>query len=393
MRINSLNDAKDIRQAELSARPMLQFAMAFGLYLLWAGIVWLGVATGQLNLSSQGALILLTGIAATNALFFGLARSAAGVDLAPAGVATAQCLFGIGWATAFMMLTVGGSQLSLGMFVCANLFALSQVRRQSFIALAAVAGVCYGVATLTRYGVAGTITDLRPELLNLVIFLGVMGWLTLFASYLDDLRQQLQDRNAELRQHIQKVVRIAERDHLTKSFNRHYIMDSLAREKGRADRSNTPVSVCIFDLDHFKAMNDEHGHLVGDRVLKSFAKRVRGELRAMDMANPSEHRRSFGRFGGEEFIAILPGTSLTGAGACGERIRAAVADRPFDDVYEVTVSVGVAEYQRGETVPELLARADEALYRAKAQGRNRVELDGNTEPRSAQVHTLRPSNG
>jgi diguanylate cyclase (GGDEF)-like protein len=169
-------------------------------------------------------------------------------------------------------------------------------------------------------------------------------------------------------------------------------MDSLAREKGRADRSNTPVSVCIFDLDHFKALNDKHGHLVGDRVLKRFAKRVRGELRAMDLANPSEHRRSFGRFGGEEFIAILPSTTLTGAGACGERIRAAVADRPFDDVYQVTVSAGVAQYQRGETVPQLLARADEALYRAKAEGRNRVELDGKPEPCSAEVHTLRPSN-
>ena len=169
-------------------------------------------------------------------------------------------------------------------------------------------------------------------------------------------------------------------------------MDSLAREKGRADRSNVPVSVCIFDLDHFKHLNDEHGHLVGDRVLKSFAKRVRGELRGMDTANPSDHRRSFGRFGGEEFIAILPSTALAGAAACAERIRAAIADRPFDDLYRVTTSVGVAEYRRGETVPELLARADDALYKAKAEGRNRVELDGDLEPRSAEIHQL-PSRG
>ncbi|MGI9331185.1 MAG: diguanylate cyclase [Gammaproteobacteria bacterium] len=393
MQKNRLNDAKNSRRDRLAARSMRQFSMAFGLYLLWAAIVWLAIAAGQLSLSSQATLILLTGIVVTNALFFLLARSGTGVDLGPAGVAAAQCLFGIGWATAFMMLAVGGSQLSLGMFICANLFALSQVRRQIFIALAAVAGGCYAIATLTRYGISGDTADLRSELLNLAILLGVMGWLTLFASYLDELRQQLQDRNAELRQHIKKVVRIAEQDQLTKSFNRRYIMDTLAREKGRADRSNTPVSVCVFNLDHLKAKNDEYGELVGDRLLKSFAKRVRGELRTMDTSNPTEHRRSFGRVGGEEFIAILPSTPLTGAGACGERIRAAVADRPFDDVLQITVSVGVAEYRRGETVPELLARAEEALHRAKAEGRNCVVLDGKPERRSAQIFSLKPSNG
>ena len=151
------------------------------------------------------------------------------------------------------------------------------------------------------------------------------------------------------------------------------------------------MAVCIFDLDHFKALNDEHGHLVGDRVLKRFARRVRNELRAMDLANPTDHRRSFGRFGGEEFIAILPSTALAGAAACAERIRATIADKPIDDIYKVTVSVGVAEYQRGETVPEMLARADDALYRAKAEGRNRVVIDGDVPEHRAQVHRLHPS--
>jgi diguanylate cyclase (GGDEF)-like protein len=149
-------------------------------------------------------------------------------------------------------------------------------------------------------------------------------------------------------------------------------MDSLAREKGRTDRSNNPFSICIFDLDHFKLLNDDYGHLAGDRILRGFAKRVRGELRTMDAVNRSEHRRSFGRFGGEEFIAILPATNLEGGARAAERIRKSVHDRVFDDAYKVTVSVGVAEYKRGETVSQLLKRADQALYQAKDNGRDRV---------------------
>ena len=168
-------------------------------------------------------------------------------------------------------------------------------------------------------------------------------------------------------------------------------MDTLSREKGRADRTGTPVSVCILDLDHFKALNDTHGHLIGDRVLKQFAKRARAELRTMDAVQPCGHRRSLGRFGGEEFVAILPGTALASAGVCADRMRASIADEPFDGLYRVTVSVGVAEYQRGETVHDWLARADDALYRAKAEGRDRVVLSGKPASLEAKVYELRPA--
>ena len=148
--------------------------------------------------------MLLGGVAATNALFFGIARSGGRAEMTAAGVAAAQCLFGIGWATVFLLLATGGSQLSLGMFICANLYALFQVRKRSFMVLAAIAGVCYATATATHYSVAGGTMNLKPELLNLATYLGLVAWLTFFATYLDDLRQQLHDRNAELRSHIRR---------------------------------------------------------------------------------------------------------------------------------------------------------------------------------------------
>ena len=99
----------------------------------------------------------------------------------------------------------------------------------------------------------------------------------------------------------------------------------------------------------------------------------------MDSVNATEHRGSFGRYGGEEFIAILPGSSLGGAERCAERIRAIVAHEEFRGRYHVTVSTGVAEYERGETVPQLLTRADQALYKAKRDGRNCVRRSERTE--------------
>jgi diguanylate cyclase (GGDEF)-like protein len=390
MPATSLGDAKHIPATALAPRPMRQFAMALALYLLWCGVAWLNVVTGQVTIEPTVALILLSGVAATNALFFGVARSQASEALASAVVAAAQGVLGLVWAGLFTLFATGDSHLGLGMFSCAILYALFQVPQRTFLLLAGAASAGYAAITLVRHLLGWS--DWQPEALNLVTYLGLMAWLMLFSGFLDSLRRHLQDRNIELRQHIQRVVRIAERDHLTKSYNRHAIMDSLAREKGRADRSNAPVSVCILDLDHFKTLNDEHGHLIGDRVLKQFAKRARAELRAMDGIQPVAHRRSLGRFGGEEFIAILPGTTLAGAATCAERIRAAVADQPFDQLYRVTVSVGVAEYRRGETVPEWLARADHALYDAKANGRDRVVLSGGTpEKQDAEVRELRPA--
>lgn len=372
-------------------RPMQQFAMALALYVLWGFIAWLGALAGELTIDDPGTIVLLSGIATTNALFFGIARSREASALSAEGLAAAQSVLGLVWACVFLVFSVGGNQLALGMSICATLFALFQLPKGTFLHLALVGGAGFAGASALRYGLGRGAW--QPELLNLATFLGVTGWLLIVAKYLDVLRQRLQERNVELRQHIEKVVRIAERDHLTKSFNRHAIMDTLSREKGRADRLNTPVSVCILDLDNFKALNDEHGHLIGDRVLKQFSKRARSELRAMDAIQPCDHRRSLGRFGGEEFIAILPSTPLGGAGICAERIRACIADEPFDGLYSVTVSIGVAEYCRGESVHEWLARADESLYKAKADGRNRVVLSGEVQELDAEVRELRPKQG
>jgi diguanylate cyclase (GGDEF)-like protein len=143
-------------------------------------------------------------------------------------------------------------------------------------------------------------------------------------------------------------------------------MASLDRERARAERSGVPFAIGMMDLDHFKAVNDAHGHGVGDEVLRGFAATVHATMRVTDV---------FGRYGGEEFLIVLVGTELPAALEALERIRIALQARDWGGVapgLAQTVSAGVASFRKGETVEDLLHRADQALYEAKRAGRNRV---------------------
>jgi diguanylate cyclase (GGDEF)-like protein len=167
-------------------------------------------------------------------------------------------------------------------------------------------------------------------------------------------------------------------DPLTEIFNRRALLDAGRRILGRMAFSREPVAVLMFDLDHFKRINDRFGHAVGDRALQCFAQTAGARLRATDVV---------GRLGGEEFAAILPGTSLISAAVAAERVRAAFEEvaREIDGLpVEGTVSIGIAATEEpGCEIDALLASADKALYAAKATGRNRLVLSGSEEERSA----------
>lgn len=156
-------------------------------------------------------------------------------------------------------------------------------------------------------------------------------------------------------------------DGLTHVYNRRYLQEFLEREVARAKRHERPLSVVLFDLDRFKTVNDEFGHLVGDNVLREFADIVKRCVRREEV---------FGRYGGEEFCAVLPETQLEGAAALAERVRALVEQKNFHfaglDV-PVTVSAGVASLTSSIAGwAELVEAADKKMYEAKTSGRNRV---------------------
>ena len=174
-------------------------------------------------------------------------------------------------------------------------------------------------------------------------------------SELERYQQALETANAEL---------VAERntDALTGIPNRGAFDRRLDEEVIRAQRYGNPLSLVVLDVDRFKRYNDSFGHAAGDEVLKAVASMLRDISRASDYV---------ARFGGEEFTAVLPGTSLNGAAIMSERFRRGVAEAPWER-RPVTISVGVAELAEGDTASSLLERADEALYAAKSAGRNCV---------------------
>lgn len=156
---------------------------------------------------------------------------------------------------------------------------------------------------------------------------------------------------------------------LTGLYNRRYMMGHLETLLEKSKVSKKPVSFLIIDIDFFKLVNDDHGHDVGDEVLKEFAARLASNTRGVDLAC---------RYGGEEFVVVMPDTELAAANPVAERLRAEVEAKQFsirggDNAIDLTISIGVAESE-GETddVESLLRRADQALYKAKQDGRNRV---------------------
>ncbi len=174
--------------------------------------------------------------------------------------------------------------------------------------------------------------------------------------------RELTENQKVLKHQNELLTETSNRDGLTGLYNYRYIRESLMSAQLRHQRYGEPVSILILDLDRFKQVNDAHGHIVGDAVLKEFSGLLTGALRIVDIV---------GRYGGEEFLVILPETGIEGARAAAEKIRESVGAHPFVSNVRMTVSIGVETYHEG-TMDEFIAQADANLYIAKHEGRNRV---------------------
>jgi diguanylate cyclase (GGDEF)-like protein len=173
--------------------------------------------------------------------------------------------------------------------------------------------------------------------------------------------------NVEAEYH-EEIYRLTIIDALTDIHNKRYLLEFLERELARSERYGRPLSLVLFDIDRFKQINEELGHLGGDFTLRELASRLKSNVRREEL---------FARYGGEEFAVVLPETGREGATLLAERLRRLVANQPFqyeDKTYHVTVSLGVA-VTAGEKVlspADLIRHADERLFQAKNDGRNRV---------------------
>jgi diguanylate cyclase (GGDEF)-like protein len=202
----------------------------------------------------------------------------------------------------------------------------------------------------------------HPHLLYIFSLMGASIAIAAFLLIVENARRAAFER---LRAANKTISELAIRDALTGIYNRRHIV----HEVSRAEAGVRGFSVCLLDLDHFKSINDTYGHAAGDETLKAVASAIQGEVRKDDC---------FGRYGGEEFLLLLIDTDLEGSRQFLERIRRrveALAPVGAATMPAVTVSVGIAQYRRGETHAQTINRADQALYGAKAAGRNCVMLE------------------
>ena len=177
----------------------------------------------------------------------------------------------------------------------------------------------------------------------------------------DDLKQ--------LHQELEKSQQEAQTDALTSLINRRGLEKRFELERIRAKQNNSPFSIIMADIDHFKRINDNFGHLVGDSLLKNIAIMLKQHLRQNDIA---------ARYGGEEFLILLPETSIEGAKAVAQKIKKALSVKEWklketgESMGKITLSMGISMYKLNELEKDLIKRADDALYLAKEQGRNRI---------------------
>lgn len=244
------------------------------------------------------------------------------------------------------------------------------LRRFVFVALYYVVG--YGTMMWLLYRYHPEQTTPRGDLLFGLALLGGVLQVAYVGGFVFELREKLRKRSRELGAALEKISEMAARDELTAAFNRRHLLQVLDTEMARSTRDEDALAVCIIDVDHFKRVNDSHGHTVGDEVLRRVAQQLTPALRSSD---------ALGRYGGEEFILVMPQTSAGGALTKAERVRSSIEALDLSDLapqLRVTVSVGVAIWESPQTLVELINCADRALYAAKRQGRNRVVFDDDT---------------
>jgi len=177
------------------------------------------------------------------------------------------------------------------------------------------------------------------------------------------IRKELESANKELQVAMEQLQLVASTDQLTSVWNRRFFNRVITTERARAARSGNPLTLMLLDVDHFKLINDSHGHLVGDQVLIEMATLLHASLRATDYLI---------RWGGEEFAILTPELNDEDAAKLAERLREKVAGHLFVDNLTLTISAGVAQLKDNDILARWISRADNALYSAKRTGRNRV---------------------
>jgi len=345
-----------------------RLGMSFASYMVTLSIViycwWQGMIPFRLVAEFLVACLLI------NSVFWYLIHTGRNLKFQDPSMTSAQMIVSLLpplWVMAF--LDAGQARaIFLLIAIVPMLFGILALSTRQFIMVGLWFCGLYGLLLLGLWVYRPHVLNSELEILQTVAFLLVMAEITVIGGFISGLRGKLRQRNRELGAAMEQIRELVNVDSLTGVYNRRRLFEVIHEESSRYSRSPGSFSICLLDIDHFKQVNDTYGHQAGDVILKAVAQGVAGDLRTIDC---------FGRYGGEEFLIVLPQTPLDGARIKAERVLARVASLKFPligDGFQITVSIGVAEYHNDETTDDTLQRADKALYEAKDAGRNVVRV-------------------
>ncbi len=332
-------------------------------YLLFAVVQHVEVLFGLIDPAESWRLTGFNLVVAT--LFYLLIRSGWNQKLSvEPSLTVPQMLFGLtslAWSYAITGQSRGAVMSIMMLVLLYGMFALrpAQARHLALLGFGMLSSVMGYKALLSSQPY-----DPRVELVHFVFATIVTGGVAALAGRFAQMRQHLSDQKAALANALEHIQALATRDALTGLLNRRAMLEQLDRQSKEQERRGTTMCLAMFDLDHFKRINDSMGHAMGDRVLKAFARAAQEQLRGGDL---------LARWGGEEFLLMMPDTSMEQALHCVQRIHSALPTANFDEVsadFGLTFSAGLATCKGADDVESAIDRADKAMYQAKAGGRN-----------------------
>ena len=342
-----------------------QTLLSLGVFTMFAGVLHGQVKAGMIPLASANVLTAFN--LSSSFIFYLLIRSGLSQRMSGDPALTLpQCLcamVSITWSYAITGPARGAVMMIMLLVIFFSMFALSprQARSLGAFSLGLLAAVM-----AWRVRTEPQVHDVRVEVVHFVYATIVIMAVSVLSIRLGRLRSRLSQQKKELQEALERIQTLATRDALTGLLNRRAMLEALNQEAQRVQRGGDPMCLALIDLDHFKRINDTHGHAAGDRVLCRFADIASEELRATD---------ALSRWGGEEFMLLLPpATGLAAALVCIERVRNRLAATTFDDIapgMTATFSAGFSQCMGNADLEHAIERADQAMYKAKAEGRNR----------------------
>jgi len=349
---------------KLRARVSMTLLATYGYAVSTAVLLYLLHA----NLVSSSMAMPLVALMWTGVpLFYLLVRTGLSERLGSPGMDLPQCMFAMACILAAYVIVGPMRNAVLLLIALVMVFSMITLTARQVRIMGIVTVACLGLAMIGLALMEPGQVDARAEFMKFVLAASTLPALSAVASHVAKLRTRLVEQKQELQHALAMLHEIATRDELTGLHNRRHMLQLLEQQVSRQQRSGEGFCLALIDLDHFKLVNDTHGHHMGDLVLKTFADVIKTELRQTDV---------LGRWGGEEFLLMLtaPDPGLEGAQASLVRFQLALRQAVLAKNIRITFSAGLTEHQLEEALHETLERADRGLYTAKASGRNRVTV-------------------